>query len=87
MVRTHGKEELSAFAIRREWGSDNLAPGRAQRRPGYGVRKREIALKGAKLIGIGRMCRNRLFGPFRAMGHSRGCVPRAALRFARGCYV
>jgi len=42
-----------AFAIRPEWGSNNLAqgraqrrPGRAQRRPGYGVRQREIALKG-----------------------------------------
>jgi len=43
--------------------------------------------EGAKLIGMGRMWRNRLFGPFRAMGVARGCEPRAALRFALGCYL
>ena len=49
-----------AFTIRPEWGSNNLAQGRAQRRPGYGVRQREIALKGQNSLGsvvcVGTVC-------------------------------
>jgi len=46
--------------IRPEWGSNNLAQGRAERRPGYCVRQREIALKGQNSLGwvvcVGTVC-------------------------------
>jgi len=50
----------SPASFRPEWGSNNLAQGRAQRRPGYGLRQREIALKGQKSLGsvvcVGTVC-------------------------------
>ena len=49
-----------AFAIRPEWGSNNLAQGREKRRPGYCVRQRDIALKGQNSLGsfvcVGTVC-------------------------------
>jgi len=56
-----------AFAIRPEWGSNNLAQGRAQRRPGYGVRQREIALKGQNSLGS-VVCIGRSVRPLRGNG-------------------
>jgi len=68
-------------------GQQHISPGQSAAPPWVLCPPMRDRPEGAKLVGIGRMCRNRLFGPFRAMGVARGCVPRAALRFALGCYV
>ena len=58
-------------------GHNNLAQGRAQRRPGCDIRQRTVALKGPHEQVI--VDANTLYGPFRAM-IGRFAVPRAALR-------
>ncbi len=67
-------------------GQQHISPGQSTAPPWVRCPPTRDCPEGAKLVGIGCMCRNCLFGPFRAMGVARGCVPRAALRFALGCH-
>jgi len=65
-------------------GQQQFSPGQSESPPWVRCPQTRDRPEGAKLVGIGRICRNRLFGPFRAMDVARGRVPRAALRFALG---
>ena len=81
------KASLTIFCDSPRMGQQQFSPGQSAATPWVWCPPTRDCPEGAKLVGMGRMCRNRLFGPFRAMGVARGCVPSAALRFALGCYV